>query len=61
MFDKNPDFYVLVDSNDPNYFADYKLYYKYERESTPTRVIYSYEDINQTTEDFSKLGYELIT
>ena len=59
--DKNPDFYVLVDSNDPNYFADYKLYYKYERESTPTRVIYSYEDINQTTEDFSKLGYELIT
>lgn len=60
--DNNPSLFVLIDSNDEsNYFADYKLYYKYQTESTPKRVVYSYEDIDQSVEDFSKECYELIT
>lgn len=60
--DNNPNLYVLIDSNDEsNYFADYKLYYKYQTESTPSRVIYTYEQINKTAEDYHKENYELIT
>lgn len=59
--ESNPDLYVLIDSNDSNYLDDYKLYYKYQTETTPSRVVCSYDDINQTTDDFSKLAYELIT
>ena len=59
--DANPDLYVLIDSNDEsNYLADYKLYYKYKAENTPRKIIYDYEDIDQTTDDFGKNGYVLI-
>ncbi len=60
--DNNPGLYVLIDSNDEsNYFADYKLYYKYQKESTPSRVIYSFDNIDQKEEGFNKNTYELIT
>ncbi len=54
----NSSLYVLIDSNDPNYDSGYKLYYKYEPKAS--RVVYSYDDINQTSSDFHKNGYELI-
>lgn len=60
--DNNPGLYVLIDSNDEsNYFADYKLYYKYQTEVTPSRVVYSYENIDKSSSSFDRNDYELIT
>lgn len=60
--DNNPGLYVLIDSNDEsNFISDYKLYYKYQKEATPSRVIYTYDAIDKKAADFNKNGYELIT
>ena len=61
--DNNPGLYVLIDSNDPNYSAkdDVKLYYKYVQSSTPTKRVYSIDDIDSTASGFESNAYKLIS
>jgi len=68
-FNKNSDFYVLINENDDNYSTVYtKLYYKYNEVANSSRTIYVYSkeksDIYQsfysTDTDYDPNAYELI-
>lgn len=68
-FNKNSDFYVLIDSNDSNYNSTYtKLYYKYKSSNETERDIYIYSSKSSTIynsfyntdSDYVASDYELI-